>query len=236
MAGINPMISDTSQHALRFAQPLRPETEQLEGVDLVSAKHGTRSRYISDRSSESIANTADVTEYRSDTTEIIPVLLRNPEPDDAALGLVLDSWTKAVADHSPWATHLRSDTSVKVKGKGTGRQATRQGGTTAPIPRPILLHHHDILLKSLIPHSDIALACDPSDPDTVWGWSCSEADCLHFIYVKNAFRGFGIGRLLLRETGLWGDEIRISHRTPALFSHWPGVHFLWNPYRMMKWN
>jgi GNAT superfamily N-acetyltransferase len=166
----------------------------------------------------------------------IEVHLRTPEPDDAALGLVLDSWTRAVADHSPWATYLRSDISVKVKGKGTGRQATRQGGTTAPIPRPILLHHHDILLKNLIPHTDITLACDPSDPDTVWGWSCSEVDCLHFLYVKNAFRGFGIGRLLLRETGLWGDEIRISHRTPALYSHWPDVHFLWNPYRMMIWN
>ena len=174
---------------------------------------------------------------KSVTEDQIEVHFRSPEPDDAALGLVLDSWTRAVADHSPWATYLRSDISVKVKEKGTGRQATRQGGTTAPIPRPILLHHHDILLKSLIPHSDITLACDPSDPDTVWGWVCSDLHCLHFLYVKNAFRGFGIGRLLLEKTGLLLEEkIRISHRTPALYSHWPDVHFLWNPYRMMIWN
>ena len=196
----------------------------------------TEDRWKQRDSGHSVAESVAATSHSAalqESQDGIQVHIRSPEPDDAALGLVLDSWTKAVADHSPWATHLRSDISVKVKEKGTGRQATRQGGATAPIPRPILLHHHDILLKSLIPHSDIALACDPSDPDTVWGWSCSEADCLHFIYVKNAFRGFGIGRLLLRETGLWGDEIRISHRTPALFSRWPGVHFLWNPYRMM---
>ena len=167
----------------------------------------------------------------------IEVHLRTPEPDDAALGLVLDSWVRGVCDHSPWSTYLRSDISVKGQGKGTEPQKSRQGGTTAPIPRPILHYHHDILLKKLIPHTDITLACDPDDPATVWGWVCSDLGCLHWIYVKNAFRGFGIGRLLLDETTLRLEEkIRISHRTPALFSRWPDVHFLWNPYLMMIWN
>lgn len=176
----------------------------------------------------------------------IEVHLRTPEPDDAALGLVLDSWVRGVCDHSPWSTYLRSDISDKGQGKGTTPKKSTRGGTTVPIPRPILHYHHDILLKKLIQYTDITLACDPGDPATVWGWVCSDDGCLHWIYVKNAFRGFGIGRLLLRETGLcgiderggglWGDEIRISHRTPALYSHWPDVHFLWNPYRMMKWN
>jgi GNAT superfamily N-acetyltransferase len=184
---------------------------------------------------ESLAATPNSSVLR-ESQDGIQVHLRTPEPDDVALGLVLDSWTKAVADHSPWATQLKRDSSANWQGR-LGSGETRQGGTTAPIPRPILLHHHDILLKRLIPHSDIVLACDPSDSDTVWGWSCSDLMCLHFIYVKNAFRGFGIGRLLLEDTGLRIEEkIRISHRTPALFSHWPGVHFLWNPYRMMIWN
>ena len=192
MTEINPMISATSPHALRFAYPAHEGEDQIE------------------------------------------VHLRTPEPDDAALGLVLDSWVLGVCDHSPWLTYLRSDISVKGEGNEKAPGKSRQGGATAPIPRPILHYHHDTLLKKLIPHTDITLACDPGDPATVWGWSCSEVDCLHWIYVKNAFRGFGIGRLLLQETGLWGDEIKISHRTPALFSRWPDVHFLWNPYRMMK--
>ena len=167
----------------------------------------------------------------------IEVHLRTPEPDDAALGLVLDSWVRGVCDHSPWSTYLRSDISVKGQGKGTEPQKSRQGGTTVPIPRPILHYHHDILLKKLIPHTDITLACDPDDPATVWGWVCSDYGCLQWIYVKNAFRGFGIGRLLLDATTLRLEEkIRISHRTPALFSRWPDVHFLWNPYLMMIWN
>jgi hypothetical protein len=61
-------------------------------------------------------------------------------------------------------------------------------------------------------------------------------DCLHFIYVKSAFRRFGLGSWLLRETGLWGDEVVMSHRTPALYRAWPGIRWLWNPYRMMAWN
>ena len=173
--------------------------------------------------STAISTTSDSVR-RFTEPEHIEIELRKPEPDDAALGLVLDSWTKAVADHSPWATSMRRDSR-----HGRGVQST-------PVPRPLTLYHHDTLLKSLIPHTDITLACDPKDPSTVWGWECSEIDCLHFVYVKSAFRGFGIGRLLLEESGLWSDEIRVSHRTPALYSHWPGVHFLWNPYRMMIWN
>ena len=60
MTEINPMISDTSHQALRFAHPLRPETEHLEGVGLLSAKHGTRSRYKLNSSQNCIAITNDV--------------------------------------------------------------------------------------------------------------------------------------------------------------------------------
>ena len=35
-------------------------------------------------------------------SEQIAVLMRNIEPDERALGLVLDSWTKTVAAEPPW--------------------------------------------------------------------------------------------------------------------------------------
>jgi len=53
--------------------------------------------------------------------------------------------------------------------------------------------------------------------------------------VKSAFRGFGIGGCLYRAAGLPDGNVTISHRTESLFVAFPGVRFLWNPYRMINY-
>jgi GNAT superfamily N-acetyltransferase len=148
--------------------------------------------------------------------EQIGILLRQPEPDDRALGFVLDSWCKTVAADSPWAV------------------ATAGSAPHAPTPTPpsLIKYEHDIILKKIIPHSDITLACDPGDPDTVWGWICFDSELLHFIYVKSAFRGFGIGGALFRSVFSDADRVKTSHRTSSLYVAFPGVQFKWNPYRI----
>jgi hypothetical protein len=145
--------------------------------------------------------------------EQIGILLRKPEPDERALGLVLDSWCKTVAAEPPW------DYSCTPH--------------TPPLPPTLLIYEQDVLLKKIIPHSTITLACDPDDPDTIWGYICFDGDLLHFIYVKSAFRGFGIGGCLLRAAGLADSNVSTSHRTKSLFVAFPGVRFHWNPYRMI---
>jgi hypothetical protein len=145
--------------------------------------------------------------------EQIAILLRKIEPDERALSLVLDSWTKTVAAESPWNF-------------STPRHPP-------PLPPTLLIYEHDTLLKKIIPHSTITLACDPDDPDTIWGYVCTDGDLLHFIYVKSAFRGFGIGGCLLRAAGLPDNNVITSHRTKSLFVAFPGIRFLWNPYRMI---
>jgi GNAT superfamily N-acetyltransferase len=147
--------------------------------------------------------------------EQIGILLRKIEPDERALGFVLDSWCKTVAAEPPW------DYSTPHH--------------TTPLPPSVMIYEHDIILKKLIPHSTIILACDPSDPDTVWwnGKTPDKVNLLHFIYVKSAFRGFGIGGCLLRASGLYRNNIITSHRTKSLFVAFPSVRFLWNPYRMI---
>jgi len=144
--------------------------------------------------------------------EQIAILLRKPEPDDRVMGFVLDSWCKTVASEPPWdfaATHH-----------------------TPPPPHPLLIYMHDTILKKIIRNSTITLACDPDDPDTVWGYICSDGDLLHFVYVKSAFRGFGIGGCLFRSAGLPSGKIEISHRTGSVFKAFPKSRLIWNPYRM----
>ena len=153
--------------------------------------------------------------------EQIGILLRKPEPDERALSLVLDSWTKTVAAEPPW------DFSTPHH--------------TPPLPHPIMIYEHDTILKKIIRNSTITLACDPDDPDTVWGYVCTDGDLLHFIYVKSAFRGFGIGGCLMRAAKLLvpdyqhstSKDVITSHRTESLFKAFPEVRFLWNPYRMI---
>ena len=144
--------------------------------------------------------------------EQICVLLRNPEPDERALGFVADAWCKTVAAEPPF------DFSTPH--------------ATPPLPPSLLIYEHDTLLKKIISTSTLTLACDPDDEDTVWGFVCSAGDLLHFIYVKSAFRGFGIGGCLFRAAGLPDGNIVISHRTKSLFMAFPKSRFLWNPYRM----
>ena len=145
--------------------------------------------------------------------EQIGILLRKPEPDDRAIRFVLDSWCKTVAAEPPWDF-------------ATPRH-------TPPLPHPLLIYEHDTILKKIIHKSTITLACDPDDPDTVWGYICSDGELLHFIYVKSAFRGFGIGGCLLRSAGIPKGRMMISHRTESLFVAFPNIRFYWNPYRMI---
>ena len=145
--------------------------------------------------------------------EQIGILLRKPEPDDRAIRFVLDSWCKTVAAEPPWDF-------------ATPRH-------TPPLPHPLLIYEHDTILKKIIHNSTITLACDPDDPDTVWGYICSDGELLHFIYVKSAFRGFGIGGCLLRSAGIPKGRMMISHRTESLFVAFPNIRFYWNPYRMI---
>ena len=145
--------------------------------------------------------------------EQIGILLRKPEPDDRAIRFVLDSWCKTVAAEPPWDF-----------------SSTRH---TPPPPHPLLIYEHDTLLKKIIRNSSITLACDPDDPDTVWGYVCCDGELLHFIYVKSAFRGFGIGGCLLRSAGIPKGKMSISHRTESLFTAFPNIRFYWNPYRMI---
>ena len=201
---------------------------------LAAAEHGTGSRYISEGASQSVANTTDMTEQGSDTmknTRVlnphadVEVMLRPLDPAGSAgemeLGLVMDSWTRGVADDSPWNPQV---------GRGRG------GVGRTPVPPHITLYHHDTLLKNLLPRITIIAACDPSAPSTIWGWIAFEQNVLHYIYVKSAFRRMGIGGLLLKDLVTQGiledlDEVCCSHRTAGLFRAWPGVRWLWNPYK-----
>ena len=142
-------------------------------------------------------------------------------------GFVLDSWNRAVARDPIWSAHVG-----------------RRGVARTPIPPSLSLYYHDIVLKKILNKCTLLVACDPDDPDVIWGYVAfdQENPVLHFVYVKGAFRKMGIGTRLMDEAfkrcdGCWsqiGDHpVVVSHRTESLFKAWPNVKWRWNPYRMM---
>jgi GNAT superfamily N-acetyltransferase len=203
---------------------------------LATTGHGTGSRYISSGASKTIANTTDVTESRSDTTgntvsfvsSLGPELRIRPfELGGRETGFVLDSWSRAVARDPIWR--------VEVGRRGVAR---------TPIPPSLSLYYHDIILKKILTNCTLLVACDPEDPDVIWGYvAFDQVDpVLHFVYVKGAFRRMGIGTRLMEEAfdrcnGSWSQiedhPVVVSHRTESLFKAWPQVKWRWNPYRMM---
>jgi GNAT superfamily N-acetyltransferase len=62
--------------------------------------------------------------------------------------------------------------------------------------------HHDAVERAL-KRSTILIASNPEDENHVYGWICFEdtgpISVLHYLYVKNPFRGFGIAKQLLRK-------------------------------------
>ena len=150
------------------------------------------------------------------------LLIRPLELEGRETGFVLDSWNRAVARDPIWAA-----------------QVGRRGVARTPIPPSLSLYYHDIILKKILTKCTLLVACDPDDPDVIWGYVAFDAEnpVLHFVYVKGAFRRMGIGTRLLRQfmNGLFGDPLEpviVSHRTESLFKAWPSVKWRWNPYRM----
>ena len=156
------------------------------------------------------------------------LLIRPLELGGRETGFVLDSWSRAVARDPIWR--------VEVGRRGVAR---------TPIPPSLSLYYHDIILKKILTNCTLLVACDPEDPDVIWGYVAFDGNgpspVLHFVYVKGAFRRMGIGTRLLSEalqdwTGSFKTEnhpVVVSHRTESLFKAWPNVKWRWNPYRMM---
>lgn len=64
---------------------------------------------------------------------------------------------------------------------------------------------HELIIKGILerPGTYVYCAVDPEATDVVWGYSVYEQQgpnqVLHYVYVKKAFRGFGICKLLTQQ-------------------------------------
>ena len=77
----------------------------------------------------------------------------------------------------------------------------RNGPFTRLIPNNLYYEAYHSVLEGLLASADIFIACDPDSPRRIFGYLVTgfagEAPVLFYVYVKQAYRGFGIARQLL---------------------------------------
>jgi len=60
------------------------------------------------------------------------------------------------------------------------------------------------------------------EPDSLLGFACANSDCVHWAYVKQAFRKLGIAHAMLNRIVFKGSRGRETPCGWPAISHWPG--------------
>ncbi len=100
----------------------------------------------------------------------LPIRFRNPKGSDHAF--ILNAWLKSY----------------------------RKAFPTEGITNTIYYAEHHEIIKSILDKGNVIIACDDTNPDVIVGFIAAEvvdvALVIHYAYVKNSFRGYGIAKLM----------------------------------------
>lgn len=80
------------------------------------------------------------------------------------------------------------------------------------IPRDTFFaEHHKVLERIFARTPTVKLAVLPDQPDVVLGYAVTEGQVVHYVYVKPAFRRYGIATSLLQACGIKPKYIYTHH-------------------------
>lgn len=98
-------------------------------------------------------------------------------------------------------------------------------------------HQHKLIENIVSEGGKILVACDPEDTSVVYGWivyshlSRHGLPCLHYIYVKQSFRGLGMAKALVKAAKIDTSKMSVcSHITGLGKTLAEKYNFLYNPY------
>lgn len=140
----------------------------------------------------------------------LPIRFRNPKGSDRAL--ILNAWLKSY----------------------------RRAFCTEGITNTIFYAEHHEVAKSILDRGCVIIACDDTDPNVIIGFIAAEvvdvALVVHYVYVKNSFRGFGIGKLLYETLKAQENPeiIYASHMTDNVSRAAKRREIIYNPYLLAR--
>lgn len=102
---------------------------------------------------------------------------------------------------------------------------------TKHIPRDdYFTGHHKVLERIFARKPTVMLAVLPDDHEVILGYSVTENDTIHYVYVKPAFRRYGIATALLGASGI-SPRARFTHYTYVIrLMHERVKEMTYNPY------
>lgn len=101
----------------------------------------------------------------------------------------------------------------------------------------IFYENYQLIIDSLLDKSDILLAVSKDDEDVIFGYMVASKtnNTIHYVFVKHAFRGLGIAKMLFKEQFNNTICITITHKTkyisPLLENK---SYFIYNPFTLYK--
>lgn len=79
---------------------------------------------------------------------------------------------------------------------------TPRGKRFTSVDRRVYYDWHHRILEAIIPSSTVIVGSDKDDPDRIYGYGIARFDTpdliLHYIYVRDGWRGVGIGTSILQ--------------------------------------
>lgn len=99
-------------------------------------------------------------------------------------------------------------------------KAYRNSKVTQALQNEIYFNGQHKLIEGLVKRAKFIIACNPADETQIYGYSVGETIdgvlCVHFVYVKEPYRKFGIATGLLLALGhIPGTAFVYTHRTHA---------------------
>lgn len=117
----------------------------------------------------------------------------------------------------------------------------RDKGLAKPVCNEVYFSEQHKLVEKLLKRCTTVIACNPTDPASIYGWACFErvegTFVLHYAYVKQPFRGLGLAKEILAEA-------KHDWQTAGLFTHWTTSalklhqkhNLIYHPYILINYN
>lgn len=107
-------------------------------------------------------------------------------------------------------------------------ESYRRGGKAPSVRFDFYDHGQNFIIKRALERGVTTVAYAQVAEDEVCGWANQEGDCLHYVYVKQAYRRLGIASELASKAKFY------SHETLNGMKFAQKMKMLYNPYYLLN--
>lgn len=84
---------------------------------------------------------------------------------------------------------------------------------TKSTAKSIYFENYKLVLDHILKTAQVYVACSKEDPNVIFGYVVYEPETIHYVFVKEAFRRFGLAKALIKEALGGAEKAEATHRT-----------------------